>query len=72
MKRWDEKDFPCGKSRISRAEQAGRVTGAAIVEMVHLMYQNRTAANFWRGLMKVLNENKRKLNTGKTHETQHE
>ena len=38
----------------SRAERAGLATGAALVEMVHLMYQKNTAANFWRGLMAVL------------------
>lgn len=45
--------------RMSRAERAGRATGDAIVEMVHLMYQNNTAANFWRGFMAVLDEHRR-------------
>jgi hypothetical protein len=39
---------------MSRAELAGEALGKAIVEMVHLMYQNNTASNFWRGLMRVL------------------
>ena len=39
----------------SRAEAAGRALGESIVEMVHLMYQTRTASNFWKGLMSVLN-----------------
>lgn len=46
--------------RKSRAERAGEQLGQAIVEMVHLMYQNQTARNFWRGLMRVLKENNRK------------
>jgi hypothetical protein len=46
--------------RKSRAEIAGESLGTAIVEMIHLMYQNNTAKNFWRGLMSVLNQNKRK------------
>jgi hypothetical protein len=40
----------------SRAEKAGRKAGVALVEMVNLMYQNNTAANFWKGLMPVLNK----------------
>ena len=43
----------------SRAELAGEQAGKTIVEMVHLMYQNNTARNFWKGLMRVLRENKR-------------
>jgi hypothetical protein len=50
----------CKKTRPkSRAEKAGESLGLAIVEMVHLMYQNQTAANFWRGLMNVLKKNGR-------------
>lgn len=45
--------------KLSRAERAGRATGEAVVEMVHLMYQNNTARNFWRGLMAVLKANGR-------------
>lgn len=48
------------EKRITRAEAAGRDAGEAIVEMVHLMYQNNTARNFWRGLMDVLRENERR------------
>jgi len=44
---------------MSRAEKAGRAAGRALAEMVHLMYQTRTAANFWRGLMGVLAANNR-------------
>ena len=43
----------------SRAELAGEALGNTIVEMVHLMYQNNTAKNFWRGLMSVLKRNAR-------------
>lgn len=45
--------------QMSRAERAGRATGEALVEMIHLMYQNNTARNFWRGLMAVLKANRR-------------
>jgi len=41
----------------SRAEKAGLAFGNAIVEMVHLMYQTNTAANFYKGLMSVLKVN---------------
>jgi hypothetical protein len=44
---------------MSRAERAGRAAGEALVEMVHLMYQNNTARNIWRGLMAVLKANGR-------------
>ena len=40
--------------KLSRAEKAGRKMGLAIVEMVHLMYQNNTAKNFYRGLLFVI------------------
>jgi hypothetical protein len=53
--------------RGSRAETAGRATGTALVEMVHLMYQNNTAANFWRGLMDVLTANGRKPPNASLH-----
>lgn len=43
----------------SRAEQAGESLGLVIVEMIHLMYQNNTAANFWKGLMRILEKNRR-------------
>jgi hypothetical protein len=50
---------PTKKKRMSRAEKAGRAVALALVEMVHLMYQDNTARNFWRGLMAVLKENER-------------
>ena len=40
----------------SRAEQAGRRMGESITEMVHLMYQNNTGDNFYRGLLAVISE----------------
>lgn len=51
-----------GAKSMSRAEKAGRAMGESLIEMVHLMYQNNTAANFWRGLMDVLKTNERKRN----------
>ncbi len=45
--------------RVSRAEKAGKQLGASIVEIIHLMYQNNTARNFWKGLMSVLEANRR-------------
>jgi hypothetical protein len=47
------------KKVISRAEKAGMQTATAIVEMIHLMYQNNTACNFWKGLMSVLEQHRR-------------
>lgn len=35
---------------MTRAEKAGQKLGEAIIEMVHLMYQNNTAENFYEGL----------------------
>jgi len=43
----------------SRAELAGENLGNSIVEMIHLMYQNNTAKNFWKGLMFILKKNSR-------------
>lgn len=37
-----------------RAESAGYQLGGSIVEMVNLMYQNRTAEKFYSGLVAVL------------------
>ena len=42
------------RKKISRAEKAGRDLGEAIIEMINLMYQDKTAENFLRGLMKTL------------------
>ena len=39
---------------LTRAEKAGRLMGRAIVESIHLMYQNNTAAHYLRGLISVL------------------
>jgi len=38
----------------SRAEKAGEQLGEAIIEMVNLMYQNNTKANFYKGLLATL------------------
>lgn len=38
----------------TRAYKAGENAGFAIVEMMHLMYQNNTAKKFISGLMSVL------------------
>ena len=37
-----------------RPEKAGAMLGQSIVEMVHLMYQNRTALWFLYGLLTVI------------------
>jgi hypothetical protein len=37
-----------------RAESAGYQLGGAVVEMVNLMYQNRTAEKFYAGLVACL------------------
>jgi len=39
---------------MSRAEKAGRLLGRALVEIIHLMYQENTAGNFIRGLIQPL------------------
>jgi len=38
----------------SRAEKAGILLGKALIEMVHLMYQDNTAKNFLTGLLNTL------------------
>lgn len=43
-------------NKISRAERSGYQMGKAIDEMVHLMYQKNTRKNFFKGIMKALNE----------------
>ena len=40
----------------SRAERAGIHLAESIIEMTNLMYQNNTAKNFWKGLLKTLDE----------------
>ena len=55
-----------GLVRLSRSERAGRAVGDSLSEMVHLMYQNDTAARFWRGLMYSLRRNRRKPNNSIT------
>ena len=39
---------------MTRAFKAGVALGQAIIEMVHLMYQNQTAYNFYKGLFAAL------------------
>ena len=39
---------------MTRAFKAGAALGQAIIEMVHLMYQNKTATKFYKGLFAVL------------------
>ena len=48
--------------RLSRSEAAGVATAKALAEMIHLRYQNDTAARFWRGLMRELRRNQRMPN----------
>jgi len=44
-----------------RSYSAGEALASAIVEMVHLMYQNKTALNFYNGLLVMLmTENERR------------
>ena len=45
-----------------RAYKAGIKTGEAIVEMVHLFYQNNTAAHFYRGLFEVVEKEMKNRN----------
>jgi len=42
--------------RKPRAYKAGEDIAKAIIEMVHLMYQNNTANHFYAGLKKKLSE----------------
>lgn len=53
-----------------RGFKAGEEMGKAIVEMVHLMYQNNTAAHFYRGLSKIIKEEMkhRKIKENKTED----
>lgn len=37
-----------------RGYKAGLAMGGAIIEMVHIFYQNDTAAHFYRGLKEVI------------------
>ena len=41
---------------IIRSKKAGEDMAKAIIEMVHLMYQNNTANNFYMGMMEELQE----------------
>ena len=43
---------------MTRAEKAGQDLAKAIIEMVHLMYQNNTADNFYKGLDKEIQKEK--------------
>lgn len=50
----------------TRAYQAGKKLATAIIEMVHLMYQNKTALNFYAGLHEaIIPEINRRLNNDK-------
>jgi hypothetical protein len=46
-----------------RSYKAGKEIAKAIIEMVHLMYQNNTAAHFYRGLSEEIDKemNRRSL-----------
>lgn len=41
---------------MSRAEKAGRHMARSIIEMVNLMYQDRTALHFYDGLVTLVKE----------------
>ena len=41
---------------MRRSRKAGRVMAEAIIEMVHLMYQNKTAWHFLSGLHETIVE----------------
>ena len=43
---------------MTRAEQAGKKLAKAIIEIVHLMYQNNTAEDFYKGLDKEIQKEK--------------
>lgn len=43
-------------SKKPRAYKAGENIAKAIIEMVHLMYQNNTAKHFYDGLNKTLSD----------------
>lgn len=45
--------------RMSRAERAGRALAHALIEMIHLMYQNNTAKNFYKGMKAIFEEHDR-------------
>ena len=38
----------------TRGELAGMALGTALVEVINLMYQNKTIGHFYMGLMRVL------------------
>ena len=41
---------------MTRSYKAGMKLGEAIIEMVHLMYQNTTAIYFYNALLKTLKQ----------------
>lgn len=45
-----------GQKDSPRAESAGKSMARALIEMVHLMYQNNTARNFFKGLKSGIDE----------------
>jgi hypothetical protein len=51
----------------TRADKAGKELANAIIEMVHLMYQNKTANNFYKGLMINLQKETDRRNISKRH-----
>jgi len=56
-----EGDLLMPETKTTRASKAGESLGDAIVEMIHLMYQNNTAAAFLRGLyQKIIKEMQRR------------
>ena len=46
----------------TRGAKAGLDLGKSIVEMANLMYQNNTAAHFYRGLFKIISEEMQRRN----------
>lgn len=48
-----------------RSYKAGKLKGEAIVETVHLFYQNNTAAHYYRGLDEVLKKEIARRRAGK-------
>ena len=41
---------------MTRSQIAGKRMGEAIIEMIHLMYQNKTAMYFLKALIKTLTD----------------
>lgn len=45
---------------VVRGQEAGKQMGKAVIEMVHLMYQNNTAKHFYLGLIQEIQEEMKK------------